>query len=150
MQLSTHVRSGTPLWAGEVVATAGLILLVFGLARTGRETLAPVAVAAYICAAYWFTSSTSFANPAITIGRMFSDTFAGIAPDSVLSFTGAQIIGAALAVAVIKALYLAITPADAAGIIVPHGNDSTEEPARGAHDGIAPSAGPQAGPARSG
>ena len=78
------------------------------------------------------------------------DTFAGIAPDSVLSFIGAQIIGGALAVAVIKTLYPAITPADAASIIVPHGNDSTAEPARAAHDGIAPSAGQQAGPARSG
>jgi glycerol uptake facilitator-like aquaporin len=107
-------------------------------------------VGAYIGAAYWFTSSTSFANPAITIGRMFSDTFVGIAPASVLSFIGAQIIGGALAIAIIKALYPAITPAEAAGIIVPHGNDATAEPARAAHDGISPSAGQQAGPARSG
>jgi arsenate reductase len=103
-------------------------------------------VGAYIGAAYWFTSSTSFANPAITIGRMFSDTFAGIAPDSVLSFIGAQIIGGALAVAVIKMLYPAITPADAASIIVPHDGS----PARAAHDGVSPSSGQQAGPARPG
>jgi arsenate reductase len=76
-------------------------------------------VGAYIGAAYWFASSTSFANPAITIGRMFSGTFAGIAPGSVLSFTGAQVIGGALAVAIVKVLYPAITPADAASIIVP-------------------------------
>jgi arsenate reductase len=130
----------------EIVATLGLLLVIFALARSGRARSAPAAVGAYIGAAYWFTSSTSFANPAITIGRMFSDTFAGIAPDSVLSFIGAQIIGGALAVAVIKALYPAITPADAASIIVPH--DSS--PARAAHDGVAPSAGQQAGPARPG
>jgi arsenate reductase len=103
-------------------------------------------VGAYIGAAYWFTSSTSFANPAITIGRMFSDTFAGIAPGSVLSFIGAQIIGGALAVAIIKALYPGITPADAAAIIFPHDNG----PARATHDGVPPSADQPAGPARSG
>ena len=150
MRISAKHRASGAHFLSEVIATLGLLLVIFALARSGRARSAPAAVGAYIGAAYWFTSSTSFANPAITIGRMFSDTFAGIAPDSVLSFTGAQIIGAALAVAVIKALYPAITPADAAGIIVPHGNDSTEEPARGAHDGIAPSAGPQAGPTRSG
>jgi len=114
-----HRASGAHAFS-EVVATAGLLLVIFALARTGRAATAPAAVGAYIGAAYWFTSSTSFANPAITIGRMFSDTFAGIAPGSVLGFIGAQIIGGALAVAVIKALYPAITPADAAGIIVPH------------------------------
>jgi arsenate reductase len=76
-------------------------------------------VGAYIGAAYWFTSSTSFANPAITIGRMFSDTFAGIAPSSVPPFIAAQIIGGVLAAGVIKVLYPAITPADAADIVVP-------------------------------
>jgi glycerol uptake facilitator-like aquaporin len=77
-------------------------------------------VGAYIGAAYWFTSSTSFANPAITIGRMFSDTFAGIAPSSALLFIAAQVLGGVLAAGVIKALYPAITPADAADILVPH------------------------------
>ena len=78
----------------EVVATAGLVLVIFALVRTGRSHLAAPAVGAYIGAAYFFTSSTSFANPAITIGRMFTDTFAGIAPASVLPFIGAQLVGA--------------------------------------------------------
>jgi glycerol uptake facilitator-like aquaporin len=82
--------------AGEVVATAGLILLILGLTRTGRTTLIAACVGAYIGAAYWFTSSTSFANPAVTIGRIFSDTFAGIAPTSALPFIGAQLVGGAL------------------------------------------------------
>jgi glycerol uptake facilitator-like aquaporin len=107
----------------EVIATAGLLLVIFALARSGRARTAPAAVGAYIGAAYWFTSSTSFANPAITIGRMFSDTFAGIAPSSVLPFIAAQIIGGIAAVAIIKALYPAITPSDAAAIIVPHTSD---------------------------
>ncbi|MFI1722738.1 aquaporin [Streptomyces sp. NPDC020489] len=91
---STHERSAGHLLLGEVVATAGLILLIFGLARTDRLRLAPVAVASYIGAAYWFTSSTSFANPAVTLGRAFTDTFAGIAPGSVPGFVGAQLLGA--------------------------------------------------------
>jgi glycerol uptake facilitator-like aquaporin len=103
----------------EVIATAGLLLVIFALARSGRARSAPAAVGAYIGAAYWFTSSTSFANPAITIGRMFSATFAGIAPSSVLPFVAAQIIGGIAAAAIIKALYPAITPADAAAIVVP-------------------------------
>jgi arsenate reductase len=144
--ISTKHRASAAHFLSEVIATLGLLLVIFALARSGRARSAPAAVGAYIGAAYWFTSSTSFANPAITIGRMFSDTFAGIAPDSVLSFIGAQIIGGALAVVVIKTLYPAITPADAASIIVPR--DSS--PAQAAHDGVAPSAGQQAGPARSG
>ena len=78
--LSTHDRSDWHLWVGEVVATAGLVALIFALARTGRGAWAAPAVGAYIGAAYWFTSSTSFANPSVTVGRMFSDTFAGIEP----------------------------------------------------------------------
>ena len=144
--ISAKHRATPAHFLSEIIATLGLLLVIFALARSGRAQVAPAAVGAYIGAAYWFTSSTSFANPAITIGRMFSDTFAGIAPDSVLSFIGAQIIGGALAVAVIRALYPAITPADAASIIVPH--DSS--PARAAHDGVAPPAGQQAGPARPG
>ncbi|MFI7679405.1 aquaporin [Actinophytocola sp. NPDC049390] len=92
----------------EVVATLGLVLVIFALVRSGRATLAPAAVGAYIGAAYWFTSSTSFANPAITIGRMFSDTFAGIAPASVLPFIAAQLVGAALAVVLLRVLYPAM------------------------------------------
>jgi len=118
--ISTKHRASGAHFLSEVIATLGLLLVIFALARSGRGSSVPAAVGAYIGAAYWFTSSTSFANPAITIGRMFSDTFAGIAPGSVLSFIGAQIIGGALGVAVIKVLYPAITPAEAADIIVPH------------------------------
>jgi glycerol uptake facilitator-like aquaporin len=81
---------------GEVVATAALVLVIFALLRTGRAALVAPAVGAYIGAAYWFTSSTSFANPAVTLGRVFSDTFAGIAPASALAYVGAQLVGAAV------------------------------------------------------
>ncbi|MFF7813401.1 aquaporin [Streptomyces sp. NPDC007945] len=94
LRLSTHDRFAGHLWLAEVVATAGLVWLVFGLARTGRAHLAPALVAAFIGSAYWFTSSTSFANPAVTIGRAFTDTFAGIAPASVPPFLAAQLVGA--------------------------------------------------------
>jgi glycerol uptake facilitator-like aquaporin len=144
--ISAKHRATPAHFLSEIVATLGLLLVIFALARSGRSRSAPAAVGAYIGAAYWFTSSTSFANPAITIGRMFSDTFAGIAPGSVLSFIGAQVVGGTLAVAAIKALYPAITPADAAGIIVPHDSG----PARAAHDGVPPSADQRAGPARTG
>jgi glycerol uptake facilitator-like aquaporin len=102
---SGHDRSAGHLWLGEVVATAGLVLLIFGLGRTGRQRTAPVAVASYIGAAYWFTSSTSFANPAVTIGRAFSDTFAGIAPASVAPFIAAQLLGAVAGVALVAVLF---------------------------------------------
>jgi glycerol uptake facilitator-like aquaporin len=141
--ISAKQRASGAHFLSEIIATLGLLLVIFALARSGRSRSAPAAVGAYIGAAYWFTSSTSFANPAITIGRMFSDTFAGIAPSSVLSFIGAQIIGGALAVAVVKALYPAITPAEAASIIVPH--DS--RPVRATHDGVPPSADQPADPA---
>ncbi|QMU69949.1 aquaporin [Streptacidiphilus sp. P02-A3a] len=121
--LSTHHRSAPQLLLGEVVATAGLVLLVFGLARTGRERLAPVAVACYIGAAYWFTSSTSFANPAVTIGRAFTDTFAGIAPVSVPGFVGAQLVGLALGLALLTLLFGHPTPPPA-----DHGAVSRAEP----------------------
>lgn len=90
---------------GEVVATAGLILVILGLARSARAGAVALAVGAYIGAAYWFTSSTSFANPAVTIGRMFSDTFAGIAPLSALAFIAAQLAGGALGLALAAALF---------------------------------------------
>ena len=122
----------------EVIATAGLLLVIFALARSGRARSAPAAVGAYIGAAYWFTSSTSFANPAITIGRIFSATFAGIAPSSVLPFIGAQITGGIAAVAIIKALYPAITPADAAAIIVPHTSDGRAPSSAAHHDAPLP------------
>jgi glycerol uptake facilitator-like aquaporin len=105
VHLATTDRSGAHLWLGEVVATAGLVALVVALARTGRLALAAPAVGAYIGAAYWFTSSTSFANPAVTVGRAFSDTFAGIAPSSVPGFVLAQLVGAAVGVALAVTLY---------------------------------------------
>lgn len=105
VDFSDKQRTGTDLWLGEVVATTGLLLLIFALARSGRASVAPAAVGAYIGAAYWFTSSTSFANPAVTIGRAFTDTFAGIAPPSVPGFVVAQLIGLAVGVGLLLALY---------------------------------------------
>ncbi|MCW3492097.1 aquaporin [Microbacterium sp. SSM24] len=107
---STTDRSGWPLLLSEVVATAGLILVIFALVRTGRSHLAAPAVGAYIGAAYFFTSSSSFANPAITIGRMFTDTFAGIAPASALPFIAAQLVGAALGFAAVRLLFPIAAP----------------------------------------
>ncbi|MCL7425387.1 aquaporin family protein [Streptomyces sp. YS415] len=106
VEWSTHDRSAGHLLLGEVVATAGLILLIFGLARTDQLRFAPVAVASYIGAAYWFTSSTSFANPAVTIGRTFTDTFAGIAPGSLLGFIGAQLVGGAVGLALVAVIFV--------------------------------------------
>jgi glycerol uptake facilitator-like aquaporin len=99
-QFSTHVRSGPGQWVGELVATAGLLLVIL----RAPAGLASSMVAAYIGAAYWFTSSTSFANPAAAFGRMFSDSFAGIAPSSVPGFVLAELVGAALAVVLNRAL----------------------------------------------
>jgi glycerol uptake facilitator-like aquaporin len=128
MRLSTHVRSGPSLWLAEVIATAGLILVIFGLARTGRESLAPAAVAAYIGAAYWFTSSTSFANPAVTLGRALSDTFAGIAPASVPAFVAAQLAGAAVGAVLVVVLFGRRLPR-AGDVVVPHATANAEPPA---------------------
>ena len=147
--ISAKHRATPAHFLSEVIATLGLLLVIFSLARSDRVRTAPAAVGAYIGAAYWFTSSTSFANPAITVGRMFSATFAGIAPSSVPSFIGAQIIGGVLAVGAVRVLYPAMTPAEAADIIVPHGSDTAREPARAAHDGVPPSADRPPGPARS-
>ncbi len=102
---STTDRSAPHLLLGELVATAGLVVLIFALARSGRAALAPAAVGAYIGAAYWFTSSTSFANPAVTLGRTFSNTFAGIAPSSLLGFVIAQLFGAVIGVGLLALLY---------------------------------------------
>jgi len=120
ISISTKHRASGPHWVSEIVATIGLILVIFALARSGRSHLAPAAVGAYIGAAYFFTSSTSFANPAITVGRMFSNTFAGIAPSSVPSFVSAQIVGGLLAFGLVRGLYPGITRAEAADIIEPH------------------------------
>ena len=119
-ELATTERTGVPLWVGEVVATAGLVALIFALVRTGRGMLAAPAVGAYIGAAYWFTSSTSFANPAVTIGRVFSDTFAGIAPGSVPGFVVAQLLGGLVAVGLVRWLYPHIGES-ADDVVVPHG-----------------------------
>ncbi|WP_231606617.1 MIP/aquaporin family protein [Salinibacterium sp. NK8237] len=100
--ISTTVRLTPSHFLSEVVATAGLIMVIFALVRTGRANLAPIAVGVYIGGAYFFTSSTSFANPAITIGRMFSDTFAGIAPGSAPGFIAAQLIGAAIGFGLVR------------------------------------------------
>jgi arsenate reductase (thioredoxin) len=111
VSISTKHRASPGHFLSEIIATLGLILVIFALARTGRAAPAAAAVGAYIGAAYFFTSSTSFANPAITVGRMFTDTFAGIAPASAPAFIAAQIIGGALAIGVIHALYPRLTPA---------------------------------------
>lgn len=102
---SRHVRSGSGLLLGEVVATFGLVLVVFGVARSGRKEHLGYAVGAYITAAYWFTSSTSFANPAITVARALSDSFAGIAPSSVGAFVAMQLLGGLLALGAVVLLY---------------------------------------------
>ena len=102
---STQERSGAGIWLGEMVATVGLVLVVFGTLRTGRSETVAFGVGAYIAAAYWFTSSTSFANPAVTVGRMFSDSFAGIAPASVAMFVLMQLLGGALAFGLVHLLF---------------------------------------------
>jgi glycerol uptake facilitator-like aquaporin len=130
VSISAKHRASPAHFLSEIVATLGLILVIFALARSGRSRAAPAAVGAYIGAAYFFTSSASFANPAITVGRMFSATFAGIAPSSVPAFIAAQVIGGALAVGVIRVLYPGVTPAEAADIIVPHHRDWPEAEAR--------------------
>ncbi|MEU6366451.1 aquaporin [Streptomyces sp. NPDC046931] len=118
---SGHARWAPHLWLGEVVATAGLVLLIFGLARAGRAHFEPVAIASCIGAAYWFTSSTSFANPAVTIGRAFTDTFAGIAPASVLPFVAAQLAGLVVGVVLVAVLFGRPAPDAAEDVVVPHG-----------------------------
>jgi glycerol uptake facilitator-like aquaporin len=105
ISLSTTERGGPGRWLGEVMATAGLVLLITALSRTGRPQLIGWAVGAYITAGYWFTSSTSFANPAVTIARMFSNTFAGIEPASVPMFLLAQIVGGAIGYGLARAIY---------------------------------------------
>jgi glycerol uptake facilitator-like aquaporin len=142
VSISTHHRATGAHFVSEIVATAGLVLLIFALARSGRSATAPAAVGAYIGAAYWFTSSTSFANPAITVGRMFSNTFAGIAPSSVPAFIAAQIVGGAMAFALIRLLYPTITAAQAAEVIVAHPDISHSHP-----DGAPPHRSGRHGPA---
>jgi arsenate reductase len=120
VSISTHHRASGAHFLSEVMATLGLILVIFALARTGRGHKAPAAVGSYIGAAYFFTSSTSFANPAIAVGRTLSNSFAGIAPSSVPVFVAAEIVGGVLAFLLIKVLYPGVTAAEAADVVVPH------------------------------
>jgi glycerol uptake facilitator-like aquaporin len=136
LQVAGKHRATSGHLLGEVVATAGLILLIFALARSGRAALSAAAVGAYIGSAYWFTSSTSFANPAVTVGRVFSDTFAGIAPASVPGFLAAQLVGGAVGLGLVLALYPdAAASADAA--VVRHAGREASDTGH-AGDGAAP------------
>ena len=119
-EISTKHRASAAHFLSEIVATLGLLLVIFALARSGRSRTAPAAVGAYIGAAYFFTSSTSFANPAITVGRMFSNTFAGIAPSSAPSFIAAQVVGGVVAIGLILVLYPNMTSEQAGDILFPH------------------------------
>jgi arsenate reductase len=134
ISISTHHRASPAHLFAEVIATLGLLLVIFSLARTRRGNLAPAAVGAYIGSAYFFTSSTSFANPAIDIGRIFSNTFAGIAPASVPSFIVFQLIGGAVAIGVIRTLYPDLTAKEAAEILLPHEDDGVEPAGLAARD----------------
>ena len=125
VSISTTDRSAGGLWLSEAVATFGLVVLIFALVRAGRAALAPFAVGAYITAAYWWSSSTSFANPMIDLARTLSDTFAGIAPASVPMFLLMQLAGGAAAVAVVAVLYPTLG-AVADAVVVPH--DERETP----------------------
>jgi glycerol uptake facilitator-like aquaporin len=125
VEVSTKTRASPGIWIGEVVATAGLVLLIFALSRTGRAALSAATVGAYIGAAYWFTSSTSFANPAVTVGRILSDTFAGISPGSVPMFLVAQVVGAVLGAGLVLALY-PDAPCACDDVVAPHENRSPQ------------------------
>jgi len=122
-EASTKTRATGPLWLAEVVATFGLVVVVFGVVRSGRAAIAPIAVGAYIGGAYFFTSSTSFANPAVTIGRTITDTFAGIRPSSAPVFIAMQLLGGALAVAAVRVLYPHVAQS-AGDVVLPHHPDA--------------------------
>jgi glycerol uptake facilitator-like aquaporin len=122
---STHHRATGGHLLGEVVATFGLVLVVFGVVRSGRGAAAPFAVAAYIASAYWFTSSTSFANPAVTLARTLSNSFAGIAPSSAPGFVGAQIVGGAIGLVCVVALYPGVSDV-AEEVVLPHRASESE------------------------
>ena len=128
ISISTKHRASAAHFLAEIVATAGLVLVIFALARTRRSVATPAAVGAYIGAANFFTSSTSFANPAIAVGRMFSDTFAGIAPSSVPPFVAAEVVGGLVAFLLIKALYPGVTHDEAASVVLPHGGADGDAP----------------------
>lgn len=128
VSVSDTPRGGGHLWLSEVVATTGLLLVIFCLARSGQSAVTPAAVGAYIGGAYFFTSSTSFANPAVTVGRIFSDTFAGIAPASVPGFVVAQLMGLGLGMLLVTTLYpRAVSVPDAeADAVVPRVTSRTD------------------------
>ena len=121
VNVSHHARSGGGLWLGEFVATLGLLLVIFGVVRSGRATAAPFAVGGYIASAYWFTSSTSFANPAVTIARTLSNTFAGIRGSSAPAFIAFQILGALAAVVLVRFLHPDVPAVE---VVVPHEHSS--------------------------
>lgn len=123
---SQRDRSGADLWLGEIVATLGLLLVIFGVVRSGRASVAAFTVGGYIAAAYWFTSSTSFANPAVTVARSFSNSFAGIAPGSVPGFVIAQLIGALVAIGVVLVLFPAVGEV-ADRVVLPHDEPTDPE-----------------------
>ena len=127
VSISVHHRSSGGLWLSEALATFGLVVLVFGLARSGRTATAPFAVGAYIAAAYWWSSSTSFANPMVDVARMLSNTFAGIAPSSVPMFAVMQLAGGAAAVAVVHLLYPTGVAVAADAVVVPHRQPESAE-----------------------
>jgi len=126
ISLSTDHRGSLAHGLSEVVATAGLVLIIFALARTHRSSLAPPAVSSYIACAYFFTSSTSFANPAIVVGRMFSNSFAGIAPTAAPLFVGGEVIGALVAFAIVKLLFGSVSAQDASKVTVDHDMNASE------------------------
>jgi glycerol uptake facilitator-like aquaporin len=132
VSISAHHRVTGGHLLSEVIATLGLLLVIFALARSHRVASAAAAVGAYIGAAYFFTSSASFANPAITIGRVFSNSFAGIAPASAPAYIAAQVVGGAAAIGVIRVLYPDVTPDEAAEVMIPHSDGlSSRERASG-------------------
>ena len=126
VELSDKVRDGSGVVLGEVVATFGLLLVIFGVARSGSKAMGAFAVGAYIGGAYFFMSSTSFANPAVTVARMLTDTFTGIAPKSAPAFIGAQVGGAALAVLAVSAFYPRAREA-AEELVVPHPDEESRD-----------------------
>jgi glycerol uptake facilitator-like aquaporin len=150
VSISVKQRASGPHFLAEIIATLGLILVIFALARSGRSSVTPAAVGAYIGAAYFFTSSASFANPAITIGRMFSNTFAGIAPAAAPVYIAAQVVGGILAIGLVRLLYPNLTAGEAADVMLPHEHsDGAERPLRiPARDGAATTASRPGGPGR--
>jgi arsenate reductase len=149
ISVSVKHRATPAHFLSEIIATLGLILVIFALARSGRSRVTPAAVGAYIGAAYFFTSSASFANPAITIGRMFSNTFAGIAPSSAPAFIAAQVVGGVLAIGLVRLLYPGMTPAEAADVTVPHHHSGgADRPRTAVSVGEAPTVSQPSGPGR--